>query len=65
MTGSIRWSGHVQWLTCNAKGLSMQREPIAAELRQRSREVRQSPDGWLYGQTDGDTGTLLSLEPAS
>jgi len=34
------------------------------ELRQRTREVRQGPDGFLYLLTDDDEGALLRLEPA-
>jgi glucose/arabinose dehydrogenase len=34
------------------------------DLHQRSRDVRQSPDGLLYVLTDEDDGALLRLEPA-
>jgi glucose/arabinose dehydrogenase len=34
------------------------------ELRQRIREVRQGPDGFLYLLTDEDDGALLRIEPA-
>jgi aldose sugar dehydrogenase len=34
------------------------------ELRQRIREVREGPDGFLYLLTDEDEGALLRLEPA-
>jgi glucose/arabinose dehydrogenase len=64
MAGRIWWTGYVQQLTCNDKGLSMQREPILAELRQRSRDVCQGPDGSLDVLTDEDLGALLSIEPA-
>ena len=43
LAGSSRWTGHVQWLTGNDKGLSMQREPILAERRQQLRDMRQGP----------------------
>jgi glucose/arabinose dehydrogenase len=32
------------------------------ELRQRIREVRQGPDGYLYLLTDEDDGALLRIE---
>ena len=34
------------------------------ELRQRIREVREGPDGFLYLLTDEDDGALLRIEPA-
>ena len=34
------------------------------ELRQRIREVREGPDGFLYLLTDEEEGALLRLEPA-
>lgn len=63
MAGRIRWTGHIQRLTFNDKGLSISREPILAELRQRIRDVRQGPDGLLYVLTDQNPGVLLRIEP--
>ena len=43
----------------------MRRELILTELRQRIREVREGPDGFLYLLTDEeDDGALLRIEPA-
>ncbi|HLF11128.1 MAG TPA: PQQ-dependent sugar dehydrogenase, partial [Gammaproteobacteria bacterium] len=56
MHGRIRWTGHIQRLTFNDKGLSITREPILAQLRQRIRDVREGPDGLLYVLTDQDPG---------
>jgi glucose/arabinose dehydrogenase len=64
MHGRIRWTGHIQRLTFNDKGLSITREPILAELRQRIRDVREGPDGLLYVLTDQNPGVLLRIEPA-
>jgi glucose/arabinose dehydrogenase len=64
MEGRTRWTGHLQRLTFSDAGLSIQREPILAELRQRIRDVRQGPDGLLYVLTDEDPGALLRIEPA-
>jgi glucose/arabinose dehydrogenase len=64
MHGRIRWTGHVERLTFNDKGLSITREPILTELRQRIRDVRMGPDGLLYVLTDQNPGVLLRIEPA-
>jgi glucose/arabinose dehydrogenase len=42
----------------------IRRESMLRELRQRIREVRQGPDGFLYLLTDEEEGALLRLEPA-
>jgi len=42
----------------------LRRESLLGELRQRIREVRQGPDGYLYLLTDEDDGALLRIEPA-
>jgi glucose/arabinose dehydrogenase len=38
------------------------REPVAMDLRERIRDVRQGPDGWLYLLTDSASGRILRLE---
>jgi glucose/arabinose dehydrogenase len=48
----------------NKQTEEIRRESMLWELRQRIREVRQGPDGFLYLLTDEDDGTLLRLEPA-
>ena len=40
------------------------RESMLSELRQRIREVREGPDGYLYLLTDEDEGALLRIELA-
>jgi glucose/arabinose dehydrogenase len=62
--GRTSGTGHVRRLTFNEKGESIQREPILAELRQRIRDVRQGPDGFVYVLTDEDAGAVLRVEPA-
>jgi glucose/arabinose dehydrogenase len=64
MAGRIRWTGHVQRLTFE-NGLSIQREPVIAELRQPIRDVRAGPDGFIYVLTDQNPGVVLRLEPVS
>jgi glucose/arabinose dehydrogenase len=65
---------HLQVQLVRLQGTSprvMERESILAPLRQRVRDVRQGPDGFLYVATDSDysrrdaTGMILRIEPAS
>jgi glucose/arabinose dehydrogenase len=42
----------------------LRRETLLGEFRQRIRDVRQGPDGYLYLLTDEDDGALLRIEPA-
>ena len=44
-------------------GLPIRRQSLLTELKQRIREVRQSPDGLLYLLTDEENGALLRIEP--
>ena len=37
-------------------------ERLLAELKERIRDVRQGPDGWLYVVTDSANGRILRLE---
>ena len=62
--GRTRGTGHLQRITFT-EGRPIQREPILGELRQRIRDVRQGPDGFLYVLTDEDNGAVLKIEPVS
>jgi glucose/arabinose dehydrogenase len=64
MQGRIRWTGHIQRLTFNEAGHPITREPVLTEIRQRIRDVRPGPDGFLYVLTDENPGQLLRIEPA-
>ena len=44
-------------------GKVVREEFLLQSLRERIRDVRQGPDGWLYVLTDGPQGRLLRLEP--
>ena len=46
-----------------ANGLPIRRQSLLTELKQRIREVQQSPDGLLYLLTDEEKGALLRIEP--
>ena len=48
----------------NEKGL-LGREAMLTTLRQRIRDVRQGPDGFLYLVVDANPGGILRLEPAA
>jgi glucose/arabinose dehydrogenase len=62
--GEINGTGHLQRIVFNAKMEEIRRESMLTELRQRIREVRQGPDGFLYLLTDEEDGALLRIEPA-
>jgi glucose/arabinose dehydrogenase len=46
----------------NAKGQAIRREYLLEDLKQRIRDVREGPDGYLYILTDHDPGALLRSE---
>ncbi|HZM96999.1 MAG TPA: PQQ-dependent sugar dehydrogenase [Vicinamibacterales bacterium] len=54
---------HIQRVQFNAKGLPTGREIFLAELKQRIREVKPGPDGYLYALTDETFGAILRVEP--
>jgi glucose/arabinose dehydrogenase len=62
--GEIPNTGHLQRIVFNANGDEIRREMLLTELRQRIREVRQGPDGFVYLLTEEAQGALLRLEPA-
>lgn len=62
--GEIDGTGHLERIVFNAKMEEIRRESMLTELRQRVREVREGPDGFVYLLTDEDPGALLRLEPA-
>ncbi len=63
MQGRTRWTGHMQRLTF-VDGLSINREPMLGQLRQRIRDVQAGPDGLIYVLTDQNPGALLRIGPA-
>jgi glucose/arabinose dehydrogenase len=62
--GRIPGTGHLQRVVFNNRTEEVRRESMLRELRQRIREVREGPDGFLYLLTDEDDGALLRIEPA-
>jgi aldose sugar dehydrogenase len=64
MEGRIPGTGHLQRIVFNERMEEIRRESLLREFRQRIREVRQGPDGFLYLLTDEEDGALLRIEPA-
>ena len=62
--GGIPGTGHLQRIVFNDRIEELRRESMLTELRQRIREVREGPDGFLYVLTDEEDGALLRIEPA-
>ena len=52
-------------LAFNEKGGLLGREALLIEARQRIRDVRQGPDGYIYLAVDSNPGGILRIEPAS
>ena len=53
----------IERIVFNDKGWVTRREWLLDDLKQRFRDVRQGPDGFLYILTDEDAGAVLRLEP--
>ena len=63
--GGIPGTGHLQRIVFNDSTEELRRESLLTELRQRIRDVREGPDGFLYLLTDEDEAAVLRIEPAS
>ncbi len=63
-TGEIPGTGHIERILFNEKMEELRREALLRELRQRVRDIRQGPDGFLYVLTDEKEGAVLRIEPA-
>jgi len=62
--GEIPNTGHLERVVFNEKTEEIRRESLLWELRQRIRDVRQGPDGFIYLLTDETPGALLKIEPS-
>lgn len=62
LLGGLR-STQLHRVAINSRGLPQAREALLTGLKQRIREVREGPDGFLYLLTDHDEGALLKVEP--
>jgi len=63
--GEIPNTGHLERVVFNDKTEEIRRESLLWELRQRIRDVRQGPDGFIYLLTDESPGALLKIEPST
>ena len=63
-TGEIPGTGHIERILFNQEFQELRRESLLTEFRQRVRDIRQGPDGYLYLITDEEHGALLRIEPA-
>lgn len=63
MVGRMFRTGHLERVVFNARGEEVGREWLLTELKQRIRDVRQGPDGYLYVLTEEEDAVLLRLEP--
>lgn len=61
-TGEIPGTGHIERILLNEKMEELRRESLLTELRQRIRDVRTGPDGYLYVLTDEKPGAVLRIE---
>jgi glucose/arabinose dehydrogenase len=64
MVGRIGGTGHLERIVFNARAEEIRREWLLTELKQRIRDVREGPDGYLYLLTDEEQGAVLRIEPA-
>ena len=63
--GEVPRSGHLERMDFNEKWEELHREGMFRELQNRIRDVRQSPDGYIYLLTAENDGALLKLEPGT
>ena len=63
-TGRIHRTGHVERIVFNRQGDEIRREWLLGDLKQRIRDIRQGPDGFLYVLTEEDDAVLLRIVPA-
>jgi len=61
--GEIPGTGRLERVVFNAKMEELRRESLLTDLKQRIRDVRQGPDGFLYVLTEEEDGALLRIEP--
>jgi glucose/arabinose dehydrogenase len=69
MVGRLGGTGHLERIVFNENGDEVRREWLLSELKQRVRDVRVGPDGYIYVLTESrsrlgaDNGALLRIEP--
>ena len=63
--GEVPRSGHMERLDFNGNWEELHREGLLRELKNRIRDIRQGPDGFLYVLTAENDGALIRIEPYS
>ena len=63
-TGEIPGTGHLERILFNENMEELRRESLLVDLRRRIRDVKTSPNGYLYLLTDEEDGGVLRIEPA-
>ena len=61
--GQIPGTGQLQRIKVDDNMQELRRESLLVDLRQRVRDVKQGPDGFLYVLTDEDDGAVLRIRP--
>lgn len=62
--GEVPGTGHLERILFNENYEELRRESLLTDLRQRIRDVRQGPDGYLYVATEEKDGAVLRIMPA-
>ncbi len=62
--GRVNGSSGVERVVFNEKMWETRRETFLTELKQRIRDIRQGPDGFIYLLTEETDGAVLKVEPA-
>jgi glucose/arabinose dehydrogenase len=62
--GRVNGASGVERVVFNDRMWETRRETFLAELKQRIRDIRQTPDGLIYLLTEEVNGAVLKLEPA-
>src|SRR5690606_14158700 len=62
--GQVPGTGRMVRIFYDENGNERSREDLLTELKQRIREVRMGPDGYLYALTEEADGALLVIKPA-
>jgi glucose/arabinose dehydrogenase len=61
--GELPVTGRLERVVFNDKMEEIRRESLLTDLKQRIRDVRQGPDGFLYALTEEEDGAILRIEP--
>lgn len=61
--GEVPGTGHLERILLNENYEELRREKLLTDLRQRIRDVRQGPDGYLYLVTEEKAGAVMRIVP--